>query len=119
MRCDIRRIPRPMGWATSTSWTAALRHRSSPWRGRGRSPSNAPASGGLCGDVVGGGTVAVTADTLTFGPLGLTKKACEPGTMAVQRSVIGTLASPVGYTIEADVLTLDAGAIGLTFRAAP
>jgi hypothetical protein len=28
MRCDIRRIPRPMGWATSTSWTAALRHRS-------------------------------------------------------------------------------------------
>ena len=70
-----------------------------------------------CND--GGGTVAVTADTLTFGPLGLTKKACEPGTMAVQRSVIGTLASPVGYTIEADVLTLDAGAIGLTFRAAP
>ena len=41
MRCDIRRIPRPMGWATSTSWTAALRHRSPPqWHHRriGREP---------------------------------------------------------------------------------
>ena len=41
MRCDIRRIARPMGWATSTSWTAALRHRSPPqWHRRriGREP---------------------------------------------------------------------------------
>lgn len=67
----------------------------------------------------GGGTVSVTAETLTFGPIGLTKMACEPGAMAVERAVIGVLAGAVAYTIEADVLTLDAGGPGLTFRAAP
>ena len=35
----------------------------------------------------GGGSVAVSADTLTFGPIGLTKKACEPAAMAVERAV--------------------------------
>jgi heat shock protein HslJ len=67
----------------------------------------------------GGGAVTVTAQTLTFGSIGLTKKACEPGAMAVERSVIGVLTGTVGYTIEADALTLDAGGQGLTFRAAP
>lgn len=67
----------------------------------------------------GGGTVEVTSDTLTFGPLGLTKKGCEPGAMTMERAVIGILTGTVGYTIEADVLTLDAGNAGLLFRAAP
>lgn len=67
----------------------------------------------------GGGTVAVTAETLTFGPIGLTEIACEAGAMAVERAVMEVLVRPVVYTINADVLTLDAGGPGLTFRAAP
>lgn len=67
----------------------------------------------------GGGTVAVTGDTLTFGPIGLTKMACEQAAMAVEREVIGVLARPVTYIISGDALTLDAGGPGLTFRAAP
>ena len=67
----------------------------------------------------GGGTVALTAETLTFGPIGLTKMGCEPGAMAVEQAVIGVLSRAVVYTIEADVLHLDAGGPGLTFRAAP
>jgi len=66
----------------------------------------------------GGGTVEVTADTLTFGPIGTTRMACEPGAMAVETAVLSVLSSAVGYTIDADVLTLKAGAAGLTFRAA-
>ncbi|MDO8484812.1 MAG: META domain-containing protein [Candidatus Limnocylindrales bacterium] len=67
----------------------------------------------------GGGTVADTPDTLTFGPIALTKMACEPGSMAVETAVVGVLSGAVGYTIDADVLTLDAGGAGLVFRAAP
>jgi heat shock protein HslJ len=66
----------------------------------------------------GGGTVAVAGDTLTFGPIGLTKMACEPNAMAVERAVIGVLSKPVVYTISGDGLTLDAGGPGLTFHAA-
>ena len=66
----------------------------------------------------GSGTVEVAADTLTFGPLALTKKACGPGPAAVEGAVTQVLTGAVRYLIEADVLTLDAGASGLTFRAA-
>ena len=66
----------------------------------------------------GGGTVEVTADTLTFGPIGLTKMACEPAAMAVETAVTTVLAGAVRYSIDADVLTLDAGSAGLVFRAA-
>jgi len=67
----------------------------------------------------GGGTVEMTADTLTFGPIALTKMGCEPGAMAVEGAVIRVLAGAVGYTIQADVLTLDAGDTGLMLRATP
>lgn len=67
----------------------------------------------------GTGTVEVTADELIFGPIGLTRKACEPGAMAVEQAVTGVLAMTAGYTIEADVLTIKAGNAGLLFRAAP
>jgi heat shock protein HslJ len=66
----------------------------------------------------GSGTAAVTADTLTFGPIMLTKMACEPGAMSVEQAVVAALAGTVGYTIEADTLTIDAGRAGLIFRAA-
>jgi heat shock protein HslJ len=66
----------------------------------------------------GSGTVDVAADTLTFGPLALTKKACGPGPAAVEGAVTQVLTGTVRYVIEADTLTLDAGGAGLTFRAA-
>jgi heat shock protein HslJ len=66
----------------------------------------------------GGGAIAVTADTLTFSPIGLTKKACEPAVMAVEATVITVLSGAVDYAIDADVLTLDTGNAGLIFRAA-
>ncbi len=67
----------------------------------------------------GSGTVVVAADTLTFGPLMMTKKACRPGQGAVEGAVTQVLTGTVHYAIEADALTLDAGGTGLTFRAAP
>jgi heat shock protein HslJ len=67
----------------------------------------------------GGGPVVVTADTLTFGPMISTKMACEAGPGAVEGAVTTVLQGTVPYSIDADTLTLDAGANGLMFRAAP
>jgi heat shock protein HslJ len=67
----------------------------------------------------GGGTVQVTADTLTVDPIGLTKMACEAGPSAVESAMLTVLSGAAGYTIDAGVLTLDAGDTGLIFRAAP
>lgn len=66
----------------------------------------------------GGGTVAVTSDTITFGSIGLTRMACQPHAMAVETAVKAVLSGAVTYSIDADVLTLSAGDRGLTFRAA-
>ena len=67
----------------------------------------------------GGGPVQVTDATLDFGPISLTKMACAPEAMAVERAVTAVLSGTAGYTIEAGTLTLDAGGSGLTLRAAP
>jgi heat shock protein HslJ len=67
----------------------------------------------------GSGPVAAEGSTLTFGPIALTKMACEGGAMAVEAAFTATLSGPVRYAIDADVLTLDAGDASLTFRAAP
>ena len=67
----------------------------------------------------GGGPVAVTADTLAFGPLMLTKRACQAGPASVEQAVTTVLTGTVSYTIDADLLTIDAGGPGLVFRAAP
>jgi heat shock protein HslJ len=66
---------------------------------------------------MGGGPVEVTADTLTFGPIATTKMACEAGPASVESAVLGVLNGTVDYTIDADVLTLDAGNAGLILRA--
>jgi heat shock protein HslJ len=68
---------------------------------------------------MGGGSVEVTADALTFGPIATTKMACEAGPASVESAVLGVLSGTVDYTIDADTLTLDAGNAGLIFRAAP
>ncbi len=67
----------------------------------------------------GGGAVAVNDTTITFGPIGLTKMACAGPAMEVERAVVSALTGQVRYTIEAGTLRLDAGAGGLTLRAAP
>ena len=65
----------------------------------------------------GGGTVDVTPTTLTLGDLALTKKACQAGPAGVEGAVTAVLRGKITYTIDADTLTLTAGAAGLTFRA--
>jgi heat shock protein HslJ len=66
----------------------------------------------------GGGTARVGADSITFGPIALTKMACEPAATSVEGAVTTVLSGAVGYTIDADALFLKAGDRGLTFRAA-
>ena len=66
----------------------------------------------------GGGIVEVAADTITFGPIGLTKMACRPDVMTVETAVMTVLSGTAGYTIDADALTLTAGDRGLVFHAA-
>lgn len=67
----------------------------------------------------GGGTVEVAPGSLTFGPIGLTKMACEAGPMSVKSAVVTALSGGVEYAIDADGLTLTRGDAGLLFRAAP
>ena len=67
----------------------------------------------------GGGDVEVTADTLTFGPMLMTMKACEAGEAATESAVLAVLEGTVDYTIEAIELTLDHGDTGLILHAAP
>lgn len=67
----------------------------------------------------GGGPVEVAPDTLTFGPMISTKMACEPDAVAVESAFLTVLTGEVPYSIDADTLTLDAGANGLILRAAP
>jgi len=66
----------------------------------------------------GNATVEMTDTILTIGPLGLTKKACGPAETSVQQAVTSVLSGKVGYSIEADILTLTTGRAGLTLRAA-
>ena len=66
----------------------------------------------------GGGPVTVAADALTFGPLVLTKMACEGPGAAVEGAMTAVLKGTVPYSIDADSLTLDAGANGLMFKTA-
>ena len=68
---------------------------------------------------IGGGPVAVTDDTLAFGPMMLTKRACQAGPSSVEQAVTTVLTGTVAYTIDADLLTIDAGGSGLVFRATP
>ncbi len=67
----------------------------------------------------GGGTVEVTPDSLTFGPMMLTKMACEADPMTVENAMTTVLSGPVAYSIDAGRLTINAGQAGLMFRAAP
>jgi heat shock protein HslJ len=63
--------------------------------------------------------VAVTPDSLTFGPMLLTKKACEGGAGMVEGAMTQVLDGTVVYEIEADRLVVNPRADGLVFRAQP
>lgn len=65
----------------------------------------------------GGGSVEVAPDTVTFGPIALTKMACQGGAMAVENAIVGVMAGAVPYSIDGDTLTLGGGANQLLFRA--
>lgn len=66
----------------------------------------------------GGGPVEITDTSLAIGPIALTKMACDGPAMAVEAAVGAVLSGTVTYTIEAGILTLDAGGDGLILRAA-
>lgn len=62
----------------------------------------------------GGGSVEVADETLRFSALTLTEMACDGNADAMERAVLAVLgAGNVAYAVEADMLTLDAGGIGL------
>ena len=66
----------------------------------------------------GGGSVTVEEGTLTFGPLMLTKMACEQGPSMVESAIVSVLNGPVAYSVDADALQLTGpGGSGLIFRA--
>ncbi|MDQ3739059.1 MAG: META domain-containing protein [Actinomycetota bacterium] len=66
----------------------------------------------------GGGTYSVDGDELTVSPLRLTRMACaEPAGNELERNVLRTVDGPLGFEIDADVLTLTSGQRGLTYRA--
>lgn len=66
----------------------------------------------------GSAPVAVDGDTLTFGPLALTKMACEPELMDLEAHVASVLSGTATFTIEAASLTVSNGDLGLTFGVA-
>ncbi|HEY6568007.1 MAG TPA: META domain-containing protein [Actinomycetota bacterium] len=65
----------------------------------------------------GGSSVEVADTTLTFGPMRMTKMACEGDATQVENSVVAVLDGEVAYTIEGSHLTLTNGDQGLVYRA--
>ena len=65
----------------------------------------------------GHATVDVGETTLTFGPMGLTKKVCPGDAGALETAVVTLLDGEVTYVIDGQRLTLTKGAQGLTYLA--
>ncbi len=65
----------------------------------------------------GGGAVAIADETLTFGPIALTRMACPADAMAVEQAVTAVLEGQVAYAIDAGTLTLSSGANSVVLRA--
>lgn len=62
----------------------------------------------------GSGTYTIEGDTITFGPLLLTRKACEGAAATLEGTVTSVLTGTVTYDIEGTKLTLFQGTDGLT-----
>ena len=65
----------------------------------------------------GSGGAAIGDASVTFGPIGTTKMACEPAAMEVEQHVLSVLAGEVAYSIDADTLQLRGAGGGLDLRA--
>lgn len=67
----------------------------------------------------GSATVSLGEGTITFGPLALTKMACEQPLMDLESSVLSVLAGDVTFEIEARTLTItsSSGSAGLQYTA--
>ena len=69
----------------------------------------------------GSGTVEVTDTTMTFGPIALTLRACEPALTELETSVVLVLDGEVTYEVDGDTLSMRKdgtdGEIGLQFTA--
>jgi heat shock protein HslJ len=60
----------------------------------------------------GSASVAIGEDTITFGPLALTKMMCEPPAMEVESAISTVFDGEVTYRIDADRLTVDSADTG-------
>lgn len=65
----------------------------------------------------GSGTYEATDQDITFGPVAITRMACDEASMEVEAHVLAVLDGTAAYDIEADVLTLTNGDTGLVLRA--
>lgn len=65
---------------------------------------------------IGSGTVVVTANTITWDQLMLTKKACTKDDGSVEGAFLSLLEGETTYEIEEHSLTITKGGQGLTFR---
>ena len=67
----------------------------------------------------GSAEVTVTDDAVTFGPMALTRMACEGDVMEFENAVVQVLGDPLEYTLEGDELTLSNGESTLTLERIP
>ena len=67
----------------------------------------------------GSAEVEVVDDTVTFGPMALTRMACEGDVMEFEIAVVRMLGAPLEYTLESDELTLSDGESTLTLESSP
>jgi heat shock protein HslJ len=66
----------------------------------------------------GSGEYEATDQDVVFGPIAITRMACDEASMQVEAHVLAVLQGTASYDIEADVLTLTNGDTGLVVRAA-
>jgi len=66
----------------------------------------------------GRATVDVGDTTLTFGPMALTRMACEDAAGMLENQVVAVLDGKTTYTVEGDTLTIMNGGNGLVYQAA-
>ncbi len=66
----------------------------------------------------GSGAATIGATAIEFGPIGITKMACEPAAMELEQTVMAVLQGSVTYRIEGSQLSLIQGDTGLLLEAA-
>jgi heat shock protein HslJ len=67
----------------------------------------------------GSAEVEITEDTITFGPMALTRMACVGDVMAFETALVQLFGGPLEYTLESDELTLSNGESTLTLQRIP